>query len=82
MQFKQNKVGTLLDETNLEVQTKISALDLQRQKFMNQMKHTKTRENETLSKLRDFQAKVKQAKQSTDEDGEWLRNKLKFHIDS
>jgi hypothetical protein len=35
LSFKASKVGTLLDETNLEVQAKISPLDLQRQKFIN-----------------------------------------------
>ena len=55
------KVGTLLDESNLEVQTKISMLDLQRQKFINASKNTRDRENATLAKLKEFQSKVKAA---------------------
>jgi sialic acid synthase SpsE len=30
LQFKKSKVGTLLDEQNLEVQARVSALELQR----------------------------------------------------
>ena len=61
LQFKKVRVGTLLDEGNFEVQTKISPLDLQRQKFINASKNTRDRENATLSRLRDFQNKVKAA---------------------
>ena len=66
-----------MDEQNLAVQTRISALDLQRQKFINESKLTKRRENETLARLRDFRTKVR----SADEEN-WMNNKLKFHIDS
>lgn len=55
LSFKATKVGTLLDESNLEVVARVSPLDLQRQKFLNQSRMTKGRENETLARLRDFQ---------------------------
>ena len=59
MRFKTNKVGTNLDRTNAEVRSKVSAFQLQRQKFINQMKNSKLRENETLSRLADFTQKIK-----------------------
>lgn len=72
-------MGTLLDEQNLDVQVKISPLELQRQKYILQMKMNKNRENETLSKLQDFRYKLR-AEAKTDTN--WMSNKLKFHIDS
>jgi hypothetical protein len=59
LQFKATKTGTLLDEGNLNVQARISPLDLQRQKFINAQKMTRGRENETLARLREFQNKIK-----------------------
>ena len=87
LQFKQNKVGTLLDEGNLDVQARISALALQRQLYINQMKNTKNRENETLARLKQFQNKIRTAKKEArdsddDEEGKWMRTKLRFHVDS
>ena len=68
LRFKANKVGTNLDETNAEVRSKVSAFQLQRQKFINQMKNSKSRENETLSRLADFTQKIKTSSQ----DKSWL----------
>ena len=42
---------------------------------------TKSRENETLSRLNDFQSKIRSKEVKTDEEN-WMNNKLKFHIDS
>lgn len=58
MTFKQDKMGTNLDESNIDVQANFSALQLQRQKFLNSMKNTKQRENETMSKFNDFVCKL------------------------
>jgi len=54
---------------------------LQRQKFLNQTKLTKGRENETLSRLRDFSQKLK-SKDVKQDDENWMNNSLRFHIDS
>ncbi len=85
LQFKAVKTGTLLDEANLDVQTRLTPLDIQRQKFINQSKMTKGRENETLARLKEFQSKIKKSKARTEDEEEeenWMANRLKFHIDS
>ena len=56
--FKKEKMGTNLDEGNIQVQAKFSALQLQRQKFLNAMRNTKQRENETMAKFNDFVSKI------------------------
>ena len=63
------------------MQTRVSALDLQRQKFIMESKLTKRRENETLSRLRDFQSKIRSKDVQGDEEN-WMNNRLKFHVDS
>ena len=77
MTFKKDKMGTNLDENNIEVQAKYSALQIQRQKFLNSMKNTKHRENETLAKFNDFKDKIK-----TKEGASWMKNQVKFHVSS
>ena len=74
----------MLDETNLDVQTKVSALDLQRQKYLRSKKMTKSRENDTLAKLKSFTKKINSAKSGTTQgkNQEWLGREVKFHIDS
>jgi hypothetical protein len=42
---------------------------------------TKGRENETLSRLRDFKGKLKSENITADEEN-WMNNSLRFHIDS
>ena len=42
---------------------------------------TKGRENETLSRLRDFSSKLK-SKDLKEDDENWMNNSLRFHIDS
>ena len=42
---------------------------------------TKRRENETLSRLKDFQSKIRSKEVLTDDDN-WMNNRLKFHVDS
>eukprot|EP00347_Sterkiella_histriomuscorum_P018523 403345186 len=81
VQFKKEKIGTLLDEQNLNVQVRVSALQLQREKYLRSQKMTKNRENETLSKLNEFASKLRSKEVKTDEQN-WMNNKLKFHIDS
>lgn len=54
MRFKQDKIGSNLDDQNIENMQKFTPLQIQRQKFINQMKNSKLRENETLAKLDDF----------------------------
>mmetsp|Transcript_9907 Transcript_9907/g.7448 ORF Transcript_9907/g.7448 Transcript_9907/m.7448 type:complete len:118 (+) Transcript_9907:917-1270(+) len=76
IQFKKAKVGTLIDEANLDVQAKISPLELQRAKYLKEMKNTKHRENETLAKLQEFKGKLKQ------KEADWMSNRLKFNVDS
>ena len=56
--FKKDRMGTNLDESNIEVQAKYSALQIQRQKFLNSMKNTKHRENETMARFNDFVSKL------------------------
>ena len=55
-------MGTNLDEQNVDVQAKFSALQLQRQKFLNAMRNTKSRENETMAKFNDFVTKINKSK--------------------
>jgi hypothetical protein len=64
MKFKREdeKLGSNLDETNLDVQVRFTPLALQRQRFLNQMKNTKHRENETMAKFNDFVGKLKDTK--------------------
>lgn len=81
LQFKASKVGTLLDEGNIEVQAKISPLELQRAKYIREMKLSKNRENETMAKLDDFTSKIR-SKEVRGDANSWMNNKLKFHIDS
>lgn len=76
MRFKQDKVGTNLDETNIELQTKVTPLQLQRQKFINQMKNSKMRENETMARLQDFTSKISGSKTG------WTSHQVTFHVDS
>jgi len=61
------------------VQAKVSALALQREKYLLAKKMNKNRENETLAKLNDFRDSLNPKKLSNDS---WMSNKLKFHIDS
>ena len=42
---------------------------------------TKGRENETLSRLREFSQKLK-SKDVKEDDDNWMNNSLRFHIDS
>lgn len=60
MKFKREdeKIGSNLDEANLDVQVRFTPLALQRQRFLNQMKNTKHRENETMAKFNDFVSKL------------------------
>ena len=44
----------MLDEANPVVQASITPLALQRQKFINNMRNTKSRENETMAKYNEF----------------------------
>jgi len=78
------KVGSLLDEANLDFQNKVSALDVQRQKYLRSKKMTKNRENETLARLKGFTKKINEAKlgKHQEKNCEWLGRELKFHIDS
>ena len=55
-------MGTNLDDQNVDVQAKFSALQLQRQKFLNAMRNTKSRENETMAKFNDFVTKINKTK--------------------
>ena len=84
--LKMNKVkaGSLLDETSLDPQTKVSALDVQRQKYLRSKRMTKNRENETLSRLKGFTKKVNDSKLGKNQEKhcEWLGREVKFHIDS
>jgi hypothetical protein len=63
MKFKKDsdKMGSNLDENSLSVQARFTPLQLQRQRFMNQMKNTKHRENETMAKFNDFVSNLRQA---------------------
>ena len=81
MTFKKDKLGTNLDETNIDIQAKHSALQIQRQKFLNSMKNTKHRENETMAKFNDFVDKIK-TKESRKETGGWMAQQVKFHVSS
>ena len=65
MTFKEDKMGTNLDENNISVQEKFSALQLQRQKFLNSMRNTKARENETMAKFNNFMSKLKTSTKKT-----------------
>ena len=77
-------MGTNLDVDNIQVQTKFSALQLQRQKFLNAMRNTKQRENETMAKFNDFVSKVNHTKDKTGlvSNQQWMAKPLKFHVDS
>lgn len=77
MRFKKDKMGSNLDDQNLDIQAKFTPLQLQRQKFINQMKNTKSRENETISGLKDFESKLKAGEVPT-----WMRDQVSFHVDS
>ena len=76
-------MGTNLDESNIEVQANFSALQLQRQKFLNAMKNTKQRENETMSKFNDFVSKLtKKEGPEKEKDVAWMQKPLQFQVTS
>ena len=75
-------MGSNLDESNIDVQSKFSALQIQRQKFLNAMKNTKHRENETMTKLNDFIGKLKSKATKEDPKTKWMTQQVKFHVDS
>lgn len=62
----------------------MSAIDLQRQKYLRAKKMTKNRENATLGKLNSFISTISAARsgKTQQKNQEWLGKKVKFHIDS
>ena len=75
-------MGSNLDETNVDVQSKFSVLQIQRQKFLNAMKNTKHRENATMTQLNDFISRLKQKETKSDPKSKWMTQQVKFHVDS
>ena len=56
-------------------------MQLQRAKYLKEMKLNKNRENETLAKLNEFTSKIR-AKEVKNDASNWMNSKLKFHVDS
>ena len=61
----------------------MTPLQLERYQFRQMQKMTKTRERDTLAKLASFTQKLRKTEEDVEMgDDEWMKNTLKFHIDS